>query len=150
MTGPRSLEVAVRSNAMVLNAPQAASLDDMGEFCREAVESCNMKNWPDRGEADRRGKQVARPCFAASAKRHGLDLFDQLLRGKRPPVNENLAGELLGPRAAALQPGKQPHLELGLDAADLLLAEAALGGAEELVAQHAREARAARSGPQAA
>ena len=83
---------------------------------------------------ERIGPTVARLTGEASSRsamrcsvgrRHALDLVDQLLGGKRPSVNENLAGELLGPGAAALQPGKQAHLELGLDAADLLLAEAA-------------------------
>ena len=41
------------------------------------------------------------------------------------------------------KPGKQTHLELGLDAADLLLAEAAIGGAQELVAHHAEKLRGA-------
>ena len=36
----------------------------------------------------------------------------------------------------AFEPGQQPHLELRLDAGDLLLAEAALGGLEQLVADH--------------
>ena len=54
-------------------------------------------------------------------------------------MDENLAGELLGPGTRAFQPGKQPHLELGLDAGDLVLAEAALGGLEELVADHGEQ-----------
>ena len=97
-----------------------------------------MNDWPNRGEADGRSKQLLGHALGVRG-RHALNLVDQLLRGKRPSVNENLAGELLGSRAAALKPGKEAHLELGLDPADLLLAEAAIGGAQELVAHDAEK-----------
>ena len=97
-----------------------------------------MNNRPNSGEADRRDQQALgdAPCVCRG---DALDLVDQLLGGKRPAMNENLPGKLLGARTAALKPGKQTHLELGLDAADLLLAETAIGGAQEFVANHAEK-----------
>ena len=91
------------------------------------------------------GPTVARLTGEASSRRNQglqvggldlLDLLDQLWRGERPPVDQHLAGELLGAGARAFEPCQKPHLELCLDPGDLILAEACLGGLEQLLADH--------------
>ena len=72
----------------------------------------------------------------------GLDaihLFDQLLAGERPAMDQDLARELLGAGARALKPCQKSHLELGLDPGDLFRAEALLGGLDQLVADHGEQ-----------
>src|SRR6202795_180600 len=139
MTGPRSLGEAARNNAMAYIAPSSSGLARRNrEFFRHCVESCNMKNGPNRGKTERGGEQPLNQGLQVG----GLDLLnlvEQLLRRQRPSMDEDLPGELLGPRARAFEAREQAHFELGLYARDLVLAEALLGSLDQLVADHGEQ-----------
>ena len=94
-----------------------------------------MKNGPNRGKADRGGEKAHNQGLQVRGL-NLLNLFDQFGCGERPSVNQNLTGELFGAGARAFETRQQAHLELGLDAGDLVLAEALLRRLEQLVADH--------------